>query len=323
MAINFPTSLDILTNPTGWDNLDTVGVVHSDQHSNVNDAIEALEAKVGIDGSAVTTSHDYKLSGVTGSNKAMTTGTMTTQGDIIYWGASGVATRLWIGGANTVLHWGTIPSYSAVVEADLTLADNTTNNATSLAHGFLPKLSGNSSQFLNGQGNYATPSGTTNSYTTTTFTSQTSVNVIHNFGTYPVVQVLDGTGAQLIPLTVTHNTVNDFTVTFIASTSGTIIASVGSPQPNAFITVNSNYTVLNTDSTVNCSTGNFTVTLPTAVGQTGRIFRVKNSGNGTITLATTSSQTIDGNASGTITMTQYDAIDVQSDWSNWIILASI
>lgn len=69
MAINYPTSLDNLTNPVSTDT--TTAVDHALQHSNTNDAIEALEAKVGIDGSAVTTSHDYKLSGVTGNKKAL------------------------------------------------------------------------------------------------------------------------------------------------------------------------------------------------------------------------------------------------------------
>lgn len=69
MAINFPTSLDSLTNPTSSDK---VGVLtHSTQHANLNDIAEALEAKVGVDGSAVTTSHDYKLGEVTGSDKAV------------------------------------------------------------------------------------------------------------------------------------------------------------------------------------------------------------------------------------------------------------
>lgn len=69
MSTNFPTSLDTLTNPTGSDQ---VGVVlHSSQHINANDAIEAIEAKVGADGSAVTTSHDYKLSAITSSAKAV------------------------------------------------------------------------------------------------------------------------------------------------------------------------------------------------------------------------------------------------------------
>ena len=59
MATNFPTSLDTLTNPTSSDSLSSPS--HSAQHANVNDAVEALQAKVGVDGSAVTTSLDYKV----------------------------------------------------------------------------------------------------------------------------------------------------------------------------------------------------------------------------------------------------------------------
>lgn len=66
---NFPTSLDSLTNPTASDFLNSPS--HSAQHANVNDICEALEAKVGINSSAVTTSHDYKLSEVTGVDKAV------------------------------------------------------------------------------------------------------------------------------------------------------------------------------------------------------------------------------------------------------------
>ena len=69
MAINFPTSLDTLINPSATDQVATVS--HADQHANANDAIEALEAKVGANGSAVTTSHDYKLSGVATGDKAV------------------------------------------------------------------------------------------------------------------------------------------------------------------------------------------------------------------------------------------------------------
>jgi len=59
MATNFPTNLDSLTNPSIGNNLNNPP--HADQHANANDAIEALEAKVGINASAVTTSHDYKI----------------------------------------------------------------------------------------------------------------------------------------------------------------------------------------------------------------------------------------------------------------------
>lgn len=62
MATNYPTSLDTLTNPLATDTLASPS--HSDQHANANDAIEALQAKVGVNNSAVTTSLDYKVSSV-------------------------------------------------------------------------------------------------------------------------------------------------------------------------------------------------------------------------------------------------------------------
>ena len=60
MATGFPTSLDALTNPISTDVLTSPS--HADQHANSNDAIEALQVKVGVDGSAVSTSLDYKVS---------------------------------------------------------------------------------------------------------------------------------------------------------------------------------------------------------------------------------------------------------------------
>ena len=66
---NFPTSIDSYTDPTATSKLNSPS--HSQQHIGVNDAIEKIEAKVGADSSAVTSSHDYKLSGVTGTDKAV------------------------------------------------------------------------------------------------------------------------------------------------------------------------------------------------------------------------------------------------------------
>ena len=60
MAITFPTSLDALTNPSASTALDDLTIPHHQQHADANDAIEALETKVGIDGSADTASLDYK-----------------------------------------------------------------------------------------------------------------------------------------------------------------------------------------------------------------------------------------------------------------------
>lgn len=44
MATNFPTSVDVLTNPVSNDSLNSPS--HSAQHTNANDAIEAIEAAI-------------------------------------------------------------------------------------------------------------------------------------------------------------------------------------------------------------------------------------------------------------------------------------
>lgn len=64
--ITFPSSLDNLSNPASTDYLDTVD--HANQHADANDAIEALEAKIGINSSAVATSLDYLVKNASSVN---------------------------------------------------------------------------------------------------------------------------------------------------------------------------------------------------------------------------------------------------------------
>lgn len=63
MATNFPGSLDSFTDPIKTSTLNNPP--HADQHANANDAIEALEAKVGVNSSQDTTSLDYKINHLT------------------------------------------------------------------------------------------------------------------------------------------------------------------------------------------------------------------------------------------------------------------
>ena len=76
MATNFPSSLDTLTNPTSSDSLSSPS--HSAQHANANDAIEALQAKVGVNGSAVTTSHEHRINSIEELNTNAQVGTTYT-----------------------------------------------------------------------------------------------------------------------------------------------------------------------------------------------------------------------------------------------------
>ena len=170
-----------------------------------------------------------------------------------------------------------------IQEGSLFLNDVTTCNATSSKHGFLPRLSDVSTQFLNGQGNFTTPTASsTNDYSLTTFTGQTSITVTHNFNTYPIVQVISAIGEVEIPYTIKHNSVNQFTVTFISSSSGSIIASIGSPQPQAITTVSNNYSALNTDRIISVIASGVTIILPTLSGIIGHEYIIDNSSTGDI-----------------------------------------
>jgi hypothetical protein len=90
-----------------------------------------------------------------------------------------------------------------------------------------------------------------------------------------------------------------------------------------YVEKTANYTLTSIDDVVNCTTGTFALTLPSAALNNGKVFMLKNMGSGTITLNTTSSQTIDGNASGTLTLAQYESMSIQSNNANWLIISQV
>ncbi len=77
------------------------------------------------------------------------------------------------------------------------------------------------------------------------------------------------------------------------------------------------YPITNDDRVLDV-TGTTTVTLPTSVSNSGRTFHIRNSGSATVTIATTSSQTIDG--ASTITLAGKGFAEVVSDGANWRVL---
>lgn len=81
------------------------------------------------------------------------------------------------------------------------------------------------------------------------------------------------------------------------------------------------YTAATTDYFIDCTTGTFTVNLFTAVGNTGRILIIKNSGTGTITVDPNATQTIDGATTQTLS-TQYSRVHIISDGANWKIISN-
>jgi hypothetical protein len=85
-----------------------------------------------------------------------------------------------------------------------------------------------------------------------------------------------------------------------------------------YVAKTANYTLTDIDDVVDCTSGTFALTLPSAALNNGKTYYLKNTGAGTITLNTTSGQTIDGNASGTLTLTAGQSTTVVSNNSNWI-----
>jgi hypothetical protein len=82
-----------------------------------------------------------------------------------------------------------------------------------------------------------------------------------------------------------------------------------------------NYAIKTSDYLINITSGIVTATLPTAVGCTGKHYIIKNTGASVVTVATTSSQTIDGVTTATLgVVNKY--IHVVSTGTNWIVIAN-
>lgn len=109
----------------------------------------------------------------------------------------------------------------------------------------------------------------------------------------------------------------------VVNASGSATAtyiSTSQQSPNTVTSVSGTYTITSTDYFLKCdsTSAGFTITLPTAVGCTGQIYVIKkiSSDTNTITLGTTSSQTIDGVTTRKL-WSQYEQFTVISDGSNW------
>jgi hypothetical protein len=111
---------------------------------------------------------------------------------------------------------------------------------------------------------------------------------------------------------------------FTASGDATIDVTTGIVTVNKmsggatfnYVAKTATYTASSTDYFIDCTANTWTLSLPTAVGRTGQVYVIKNSGTGIITVDPASTQTIDG-ASTFILAVQYESISIMSDGANW------
>lgn len=102
----------------------------------------------------------------------------------------------------------------------------------------------------------------------------------------------------------------------VGTSSPTSTFHVSGSFATAVITKTTNYTATISDSTILINGTTLTQTLPTAVGITGRIYRFALIANSTATIATTSSQNINGATTYALSA-QYKSVAVQSDGTQW------
>ncbi len=101
MAINYPTSLDTFTNPTPAALMNSTAVPHATQHADLNDAVEALERKVGVSSSTASTSIDKRVATLETAEIPDTI--IDAKGDLIVGSAADTAARQAVGANGTVL----------------------------------------------------------------------------------------------------------------------------------------------------------------------------------------------------------------------------
>jgi hypothetical protein len=184
------------------------------------------------------------------------------------------------------------------------------NNNTAIGYGAGGQTSGANNIFVGYQAGNNVTSGAANiiigydiSAQSATANSQLSIQ-----------NIIFGTGNSATGTTVSSGNIG----IRIAAPNSTLQVNGSFALP--YIEVSSAYTAQDTDFTIFC-TGTFTLSLPTAVGRTGRIYVIKHFGSGTLTVDPNGSETIDGALTQTILSNQSCA--VQSTGTNWIFMINI
>lgn len=223
---------------------------------------------------------------------------LTATGDLIYGGASGTRSKL-AGNITTTLQALTQTGNGSVSAAPVWTSAVAANTASTLVA-------------RDGSGNFS--AGTI----TAALTGTASGNTTYSANNHGVV--ISGSSNTMIVIA------PDASVTKVLTSGGASADPTWAAVPfGNFATVatkTNTYSILTTDNFIPVDgTSAFTATLPTAVGVSGKTYiikRIDQTLGNAVTIATTSSQTIDGATTRKL-MTQYEQFTLVSDGANWQI----
>ncbi len=176
--------------------------------------------------------------------------------------------------------------------------------------------------FFDGEGQFRLANTAAAGNTTSSINnySQMKTNYDGSFATGFQMSKLPGnyTGAQFMVKGSTGNVL-------INTTTDNSKLTVNGSFATAYVAKTTAYTATISDYTINndATSAAYQVTLPTAVGITGRIYTLRKSdvSANAVTVGTTSSQTINGSTTYSLA-TQYKYVQVQSDGANWMVIAN-
>ena len=166
-ATSFPASLDALTNPVGTDSVATVS--HSGQHSNANDAIEVIEAKIGT-GASTPVSGTVMVGDGTGTSRWSTFATTTS-----LYSTNILAT------ASSTLQDFTFANATGTKATTTSLFSTTASSTNFYSTGLTPCIGSNAVQWTGGQFSCGAISSNLTTLSTTTSVTMSTTTITSAF----------------------------------------------------------------------------------------------------------------------------------------------
>lgn len=214
------------------------------------------------------------------------TSPMTTTGDIIYSSSGSTPARLGIGGANTVLHGGTIPSYSAIVNGDIT---NSTIDLTTKVTGILPIANGGTNKssvtIAPTASSWAAWDANLNFSSNNTIDGFTSTTTAGGTTTLTVAsakqQFFPGTSNQTVVLPVVTTLVNGQTYKIVNTGTGVVTVNTSGGNTIQAIVGGSQLSLTVLDATAGTGTASWNWTYTSSIFPTVQSINIQNLGQTT------------------------------------------